>query len=152
MRDSLKASDKEFVSLSIEIKILANYLALEQLRFGFDYQIKVDGRIDASALEIPVLFLQPLVENAVKHGISALQKKGRLFVLFDKLNNDMVVSINDNGNGFNPGNTSNGFGLQLTMERIKLLNQTLNDQHIQLSINRTDNLTNVMIHLKNWLI
>ncbi|WP_295795893.1 histidine kinase [Mucilaginibacter sp.] len=152
MRDSLKASDKEFVSISTEIKILESYLALEKLRFGFYYQIKVDGQIDASALEIPALFLQPLVENAVKHGISALQKDGQLFVLFDKLNNDMVVSINDNGKGFYKNNSSNGFGLQLTKERIKLLNQTLNDQHIELFMKRTDNITKVIIHFKNWLI
>jgi two-component system, LytTR family, sensor kinase len=152
MRDSLKASDQEFVSISTEIKILENYLALEKLRFGFDYQIKVGAQIDANALEIPALFLQPLVENAVKHGISALQENGQLMVLFDKLNNDMVVSINDNGKGFNENDNANGFGLQLTKERIKLLNQTLNGQQIEFSVKRTDNRTQVIIHFKNWLI
>ncbi|GAA3969780.1 sensor histidine kinase [Mucilaginibacter dorajii] len=152
MRDSLKASDKEFVSIFTEIKILENYLALEKLRFGFDYQIKVDGQIDASALEIPALFLQPLVENAVKHGISALQENGQLIVLFEKLNNDMVVSVNDNGKGFTESDNVNGFGLQLTKERIKLLNQTLNGQQIEFSVKRTDNRTQVVIHFKNWLI
>jgi LytS/YehU family sensor histidine kinase len=152
MRDSLKASDKEFVNIFTEIKILENYLALEKLRFGFDYQIKVSGEIDASAIEMPALFLQPLVENAVKHGISALQENGQLIVLFEKLNNDMVVSVNDNGKGFNPNDNTNGFGLQLTNERIKLLNQTLNGQHIEFLVKRTDNITQVIIHFKNWLI
>lgn len=152
MRDSLKASDQEFVSIFTEIKILENYLALEKLRFGFDYQIKVSEQIDASALEIPALFLQPLVENAVKHGISGLQEKGQLVVRFERLNNDMVVSVNDNGKGFNQNDTAKGFGLQLTTERIKLLNQTLNAQRIELSVKRVDKITQVIIHFKNWLI
>jgi len=152
MRESLKASDKEFVSISTEIKILENYLALEKLRFGFHYQIKVDGQIDATALEIPALFLQPLVENAVKHGISALQENGQLVVTFEKLNDDMVVSVTDNGKGFDEDDNANGFGLQLTKERIKLLNQTLNGQQIEFLIKRTDNKTQVIIHFKNWLI
>lgn len=152
MRDSLKASDKEFVSISTEIKILENYLSLEKLRFGFNYKVNVSGDIDASAIEIPALFLQPLVENAVKHGISALQESGQLLVLFDKSNNDMIVSINDNGEGFNQNKSNNGFGLQLTNERIKLLNQTLNEQHIELFVNTTDNMTQIVIHFKNWLI
>jgi LytS/YehU family sensor histidine kinase len=112
----------------------------------------VSGEIDASAIEIPALFLQPLVENAVKHGISALQENGQLIVLFEKLDNDMVVSVNDNGKGFNPDDNANGFGLQLTKERIKLLNQTLNGQHIEFLVKRTDNVTQVIIHFKNWLI
>jgi LytS/YehU family sensor histidine kinase len=152
MRDSLKASDREFVNIFTEIKILESYLALEKLRFGFDYQIKVSGEIDASAIEIPALFLQPLVENAVKHGISALQENGQLIVLFEKLDNDMVVSVNDNGKGFNPDDNANGFGLQLTKERIKLLNQTLNGQHIEFLVKRPDNVTQVIIYFKNWLI
>jgi two-component system LytT family sensor kinase len=152
MRDSLKASDREFVSIFTEIKILENYLALEKLRFGFEYQIKVSEGIDANAIEIPALFLQPLVENAVKHGISALQENGQLIVMFEKLNNDMVVSVNDNGKGFNENDNANGFGLQLTNERIKLLNQTLNGQQIEFLVKMIDNRTQVIIYFKNWLI
>lgn len=152
MRDSLKASDKEFVSISTEIKILENYLALEKLRFGFNYQIKVNDGIDASAIEIPGLFLQPLVENAVKHGISSLQDKGQLTVIFEKAGNDMLVSVNDNGKGFKENRDGNGFGLQLTMERIKLLNQTLNGQQMEFLVKRTDDETQVIVYFKNWLI
>lgn len=152
MRDSLKASNKEFVSISTEIKLLGNYLNLEKLRFGFQYKIVLDEQIDTNAVEIPSLFLQPLLENAVKHGISSLQEKGRLIVSFEKAGNDMIVQVKDNGKGFNENEKSNGFGLQLTKERIKLLNQTLNEQHIHFSIHRTDGQTHVIVHFKNWLI
>ena len=152
MRDSLKASDKEMVSISTEIKILENYLNLEKLRFGFNYQIKVSEQIDKNAIDIPSLFLQPLVENAVKHGISSLQERGYLAVLFEKGGNDMLVHVRDNGEGFNENNTTNGFGLQLTKERIKLLNQTLNGQVITFAVQRIDTDTQITIQFKNWLI
>ncbi|WGQ07914.1 histidine kinase [Pedobacter gandavensis] len=152
MRDSLKASTNEFVSISTEIKILENYLNLEKLRFGFNYQIESTAQIDTHAIEIPSLFLQPLVENAVKHGISSLQENGKLSVSFEKADNDMLVLVTDNGKGFNEQDVFNGFGLQLTKERIKLLNQTLNDQHIEFSMKRINNNTQIMITFKNWLI
>jgi hypothetical protein len=152
MRDSLKASNHEFVSIANEIKILENYLNLEKLRFGFSYNIVMNTDIEASAVEIPSLFLQPLVENAVKHGVSALQEQGMLTISFEKTNNDMVVSITDNGKGFKTQSGSGGFGLPLTKERIKLLNQTLNDQAIEFSADRINELTQVTIHFKNWLI
>lgn len=152
MRESLKATNNEFVSISSEIKILENYLNLEKLRFGFNYQINILGAIDTNAIEIPSLFLQPLVENAVKHGISSLQEQGQLIVSFSKDVDDMVVLVVDNGKGFHEENKVDGFGLQLTKERIKLLNQTLNDQHINLSIENINNKTQVKIYFKNWLL
>jgi len=152
MRDSLKASNSEFVSIYSEIRILENYLKLEKLRFGFNYQITAGKEIDINAIEIPSLFLQPLVENAVKHGISSLQEKGRLIVSFEKVENDMIVKVTDNGKSFNPDEESAGFGLQLTKERIKLLNQTLNEQQISFSANRADEKTQIAIHFKDWLI
>jgi len=151
MRESLKATHNEFVSISSEIRILENYLNLEKLRFGFSYQIAVSSEIDTNAIEIPSLFLQPLVENAVKHGISSLQEQGRLTVSFERVGNDMLVQVMDNGEGFNQ-KESNGFGLQLTKERIKLLNQTLNDQQIEFAVGRVADKTQITIHFKNWLI
>lgn len=154
MRASLKASENEFVSIVTEVEILNNYLSLERLRFGFEYNIIVGDGVDASAIEIPSLLLQPLVENAVKHGISSLQEKGILEVLFERIENDMTVQISDNGKGFDDHqkSNSNGFGLQLTRERIKLLNQTLNGQLLELSISRENNQTQVNILFQNWFI
>ena len=152
MRDSLKAGNNEFVSIAKEIKMLENYLNLEKLRFGFSYQIDVDKNIDTNAVEIPGLFLQPLVENAVKHGISALQDKGSLMITFEKSGNDMLVYVKDNGKGLQEMDKANGFGLQLTKERIKLLNETLNQQQIVFSLTKMNDKTQAMLHFKNWLI
>jgi hypothetical protein len=152
MRDSLKAGNTEFVSVSIEIRILENYLNLEKLRFGFNYQIIVDSLLDVNAIEIPGLLLQPIVENAIKHGISSLQEKGLLMISFRKEGNDLVIRIVDNGHGFQKEEPSNGFGIHLTTERVTLLNQTLNQQKISFSISRKEEKTEAMFHLINWLI
>lgn len=152
MRESLRASNHEFVSILTETKILENYLKLEQLRFGFLYHIAIDPALDINAIEIPSLFLQPMVENAVKHGVSTLQEAGILHISFKEVNNDMIVCVKDNGKGFISNTNSTGFGLQLSKERINLLNQTLNNQQISLSITRADDETQVSIQFKNWLL
>lgn len=152
MRNSLKESNHEFVSITKETDMLISYLNLEQLRFGFSYTIDIDQSIDAHAVEIPGLLLQPLVENAIKHGISSLHEQGKLGVSFEKEGTDMLVGVTDNGKGITDDSDNGGFGLKLTRERIRLLNETLEDQHIALTISREKEMTYVAIHFKNWLI
>lgn len=152
MRGSLTAGDKDFISLDKEIAMLETYLSLEQLRFGFGYKIELAENINPSATEIPALLLQPLVENAVKHGVSGLAQNGYIMIKFAKENNDMQVTIFDNGKGFTPVENSNGYGLKLTKERIKLLNEMLQGQVITMEIlPAVNNGMNILLTFKNWL-
>jgi two-component system LytT family sensor kinase len=134
MRGSLNNSNKDEISLEEEVKILDTYLKLEQLRFGFNYEIRVLPPINTYETGIPALLLQPLVENAVKHGVSALLEKGLIVIEFTKAENAMVVSISDNGKGFNEQSSSEGYGLKLTKDRIKLLNELNSEHKLYLSI------------------
>ncbi|MCF3110685.1 histidine kinase [Niabella sp. CC-SYL272] len=152
MRESLKGSDRELISIAHETAILQKYLNLEQLRFGFAYHINVDDAIDRNAVEVPALLLQPLAENAVKHGIASLQEKGLLQVDFKESDNDLVVTVTDNGKGFDPAKTTEGFGLKLTRDRIALLNETLNQQQIRLLFDCGKKGTTITIYFKNWLL
>ncbi|MGJ7032700.1 sensor histidine kinase [Niabella hirudinis] len=152
MRESLKGSDKEMISIAHETAIMQKYLNLEQLRFGFAYHINVDAAIDSNAVEVPALLLQPLVENAVKHGISGMQEKGALQINFKKDGDSLVATIADNGEGFDPQKATDGFGLRLTKERITLLNQTLHQQQIRLIFNSRKGGTTVTIYFKNGLL
>ncbi|SDD82836.1 sensor histidine kinase [Niabella drilacis] len=152
MRESLKGSDREMISITHETAILQKYLNLEQLRFGFRYNISVDEAIDGNAVEVPALLLQPLVENAVKHGIGALQEKGVLQINFKKENDDLVVTVTDNGKGFDAGAQTGGFGLKLTRDRILLLNKTLPLQQIALSFDKDEMGTTARIYFKNGLL
>jgi LytS/YehU family sensor histidine kinase len=103
-------------------------------------------------IEIPSLLLQPLVENAIKHGISSLYEKGNISIKFSRNFKDLLISINDNGVGYNVSDSSTGLGLKLTKDRIQLLNKTFNENFIEFSIESEQNKgTTVHLIFKNWL-
>ncbi len=149
MRDTLSGNNTINNTLSAEIKILDRYLQLEQLRFGFNFQINTTNKINGSEIEIPSLLLQPLVENAVKHGVSAMREQGKVDINFEKQDSDLVIKITDNGKGFSE-ESSNGYGIKLTRERIQLLNQVNKDQPVSFDINSTKSGTTVLLSFKNW--
>ena len=152
LRESLHHSDKEMVPLVTEINLLETYLRLEQLRFNFKYEINIDQAIDKNATEIPYLILQPLVENAVKHGVSTLTEKGLIKIDFIKREYTLLVQISDNGNKFDETRAIDGFGLKLTKNRISLLGQTLKEQPIKLTIERRQDMeTIVNLVFTNWI-
>lgn len=153
MRDSLNNSNKEEVSLQEEIRILDTYLRLEQLRFGFNYTIETDRELNIYDTSIPSLLLQPLIENAVKHGVSALQQKGMIYLHFYKEQEALIVTLSDNGTGFNVHQTGNGFGLKLTFDRIKLLNELRPGQQIHLEfMENSGKGTFIRLSFNNWFI
>lgn len=152
LRESLKNNDREFVPLETELRILETYLKLEQLRFHFQYRIHISEVIDKNALEIPALLLQPIVENAIKHGIAVKQEKGMVEILFKQDEKTLSISVSDNGTGFYEKQSSDGFGLKLTRDRIELLNKSLPKQSIKLTIESVINSgTTVHLSFENWL-
>ncbi|MCH5715802.1 sensor histidine kinase [Niabella hibiscisoli] len=82
-RRVLDDADKDQVSLADEAALLDDYLKMEQLRFGFQYNITIDDKLSEDTL-IPIMLLQPLVENAVKHGIVDKKKTVSLRSAFQK--------------------------------------------------------------------
>lgn len=152
LRESLKNKDAEYVPLQKELKILDTYIKLEQLRFRFKYTVTVAEDAALNDVEIPSLLIQPLVENAIKHGAGPKYENGLLQIKFSTSNRNLLIDIADNGNGFDTTEINNGFGLKLVKERIQLLNDSFNGQQIQLSFNSQDKVSTV-VHLifKNWL-
>lgn len=142
---------KEFVSLADEKLLLDDYLQMEQLRFGFSYEIKINDLLNLDNIEIPCMLLQPFVENAVKHGIANSGSKGRIEVSFAKKNHDLVLTVKDNGEGFDPLATFNGLGLALTKNRIVLLNKIYPITPLALDMISNENGTLVSITLTQWL-
>lgn len=152
LRNSLKESEKEFISLSKDIDLIDNYLKLEQLRFGFHYQINIEETINKDTIEVPVLLLQPVIENAIKHGISGLYERGLLKIDYIINENDITVSITDNGKGYDNSITAKGHGLKLTNDRIALVNKLLKEQSINWQINNVGSGIQVLFIFKNWLL
>jgi two-component system, LytTR family, sensor kinase len=151
MRNTLTGTDNNFTTLGNDIITLDNYLKLEQLRFGFLYAITTDESIDAAETEVPFLLLQPIVENAVKHGVGGMEEKGEITVTFTRDGNNIIATVQDNGKGFSdPAKT--GYGLKLTRDRIALLNQMPNGRSLDLTIGGNGPGAVVKINFINWLI
>lgn len=141
--------DKELISLSQEKTLLDDYLQMEQLRFGFKYEINRSEDLDN--IEIPSMLLQPFVENAVKHGISQKGTDGKIMITFIKQANDLVLTVTDNGNGFDTEKKINGLGLLLSNNRIELLNSIYKENRFTLAIQSTTNGTKISLVLTDWL-
>ena len=103
LRAYIKSSRNKYISLSNEIENLDRYIQLQQVRFDskFDYEIAIDKDIDASKVNIPALLLQPIVENAIDHGLFHKEAKGNLKIKFERTGHtgDLKCSIEDDGIG-----------------------------------------------------
>jgi two-component system LytT family sensor kinase len=153
-RKVLDTSEHDLISLEDEIKILDDYLQMEQLRFNFQYELKVADGINTANTEVPAMLLQPFIENAVKHGVANLREKGIIKVLVNKAGNDLIFSVTDNGAGFQKKTeegSNNQFGLKLSEERIQLLNEIYKGQPVRLTIKSDEKGTTVTITLNNWI-
>lgn len=143
--------DKEMVSLTEEQSLLEDYLQMEQLRFGFAYEIAIAHQLDSDNIEIPVMLLQPFVENAVKHGVAGMKDAGMIRVSFEQQEKDLILKVEDNGKGFNLENNKAGLGLQLSKNRISLLNAIHQDSPFHLKIDSKHSGTIIIITLTQWL-
>jgi hypothetical protein len=101
VRDTLEASVRGKVALEDELRMLRHYLDLEKLRFKghFDYRIETDLDSDPSDLVFPPLLIQPIVENAIVHGMRNLDRPGFIEVSFQETATELVVRVRDNGHG-----------------------------------------------------
>jgi two-component system LytT family sensor kinase len=114
--------DRSLIALSEELRIVKAYLEIETLRLGDRLQTELDVSEAALGLMIPVLSIQPLVENAVKHGVAAKAGPGRVTLRAHLHDNTLQISIEDKCLG-SPGSSSllhDGFGLGLANVRRRL--------------------------------
>jgi two-component system LytT family sensor kinase len=120
LRSSLNAEKGETVSLGDELKIVKDYLALENMRF--EDRLKIEYEIDDDTLDqqVPPMMLQTLVENAIKHGISKNIKGGVVKITSDFTGSYHELSVQNTGR-LNGGLSHQGFGLSSTHDRLTLL-------------------------------
>lgn len=100
LRNVLKHSDAQLLTVHEEIAALRTYLEIEQERFGneFSFAIEVSEGVDQNA-ELPTMIIQPFVENAIKHGLMNKAGEKRLWVELAKTDEGLTVEITDNGIG-----------------------------------------------------
>lgn len=147
----LESTDRDLISIADEKALMEDYLQMEQLRFGFQYTIHSDEGLNEANLEIPAMLLQPFVENAIKHGISELKSKGLVKVDFIKEQNDLILTVSDNGKGFDLNKENAGLGLKLCRNRITLLNEMYKETPIELKVDSGLSGTVISINLHNWI-
>lgn len=92
-------SDRTFIPVSEELRIVRAYLEIEQLRLGPKLRTLVEADPGALSAEIPVLSIQPLVENAVKHGIAARSGDGFVHLHIETRAEHIVVTVSNSGDG-----------------------------------------------------
>jgi len=102
-----------------ELQIVENYLAIEQTRFAD--RLQVEMKVDPAALDslIPCFLLQPLIENAVRHGIAHCEDNGIIQTSIERNGGRLHVSVRDNGPGPNNHSPGQGIGLKNTKERLE---------------------------------
>jgi len=125
LRRTLDYGETQEVPLHQEIEFLKGYLEIEQMRFPDRLSVTFDVEPRASDLFVPHLILQPLVENALRHGIMPREEAGRIEVSARVLNDQRLeLAVRDNGNGLSPARAAaprEGIGLKNVRSRLAQL-------------------------------
>jgi two-component sensor histidine kinase len=121
LRSSMQAEKLETVPFERELNIVKDYLALEHIRF--EDRLRVEYDIDEDTLDQPVppMMLQTLVENAIKHGIGKQKSGGQIKVVSDYRDNHHELIVLNSGNLNGSTASGDGFGINSTRNRLKLL-------------------------------
>lgn len=99
MRKTLRNTAEEFIPLVDEIEMLEQYCSLESLRHPFRYEFQIDGRVDAHNTYIPSMILQPIIENAIIHGLAPQHGAKKLVVEISPGTEGLKCTVTDNGIG-----------------------------------------------------
>lgn len=124
LRLSLEKLEVQEVSLQQELDFLNKYVEIEQIRFHDRLTIEMNVAPETLDAKVPNMILQPLVENAIKHGIAPLSQGGTIKVGATRQNGSLLLSVSDNGVGLKNIDISEipeGVGLKNTKSRLKHL-------------------------------
>jgi two-component system, LytTR family, sensor kinase len=120
LRAGLTSDSPHEVSLERELSFLERYLEIERIRFGD--RLTIDLNVDQSTLgaRVPNLILQPIVENAIKYGVAAIDRPSTVSISARKEGDELVLRVRDDGPGI-PRNAKRGVGLGNTEARLRQL-------------------------------
>ncbi|MFK7946069.1 MAG: two-component regulator propeller domain-containing protein [Saprospiraceae bacterium] len=129
MRLFLESSKSRYITIEDEIKLLKLYVDLEHLCYPnkFDYQFDIDEELMDEDYEIPTMIIQPYIENAINHGLLQKTSKGNLNVTIQLIDNQIIITVNDNGIGRKKAQQNRqkkyqSRGMSMTNDRLKVLN------------------------------
>jgi two-component system LytT family sensor kinase len=121
LRFSLDSEDRREVTLAEEIEALDHYLAIQSARFSERLRTRIEIPPQLLEARVPALVLQPLVENAITHGLSDLSGVGEIHIEARTQGGELILTVRDNGLGLPPGwhlESDAGIGLRNTRSRL----------------------------------
>jgi sensor histidine kinase YesM len=122
LRLSMSQTGAPRAALRDEISFVERYLEIEKIRFRGRLDVRIAVSAEAWATLVPSLVLQPLVENAIRHGIEPNARPGRVEIIAERMTGSLVLSVVDNGAGMPAGGPKGGgIGLANTQARLKEL-------------------------------
>ena len=121
LREALIAGDRQQVPLRRELELVRRYLDIQQARFGDRLQVEIE--VDETIMDalVPHFVLQPLVENAIRHGIGARSDAGRVLIRAHADHDSLRIDVEDDGAGLKEAGASEGIGLGNTRKRLEAL-------------------------------
>lgn len=122
LRRSLETADEQRVALERELDFATGYLEIMKIRL--EERLEIERDIDPAALHalVPAFLLQPLLENALKHGLARIHRRGRLTLTVRRQGDRLHLSVADNGPGLDdPGRGTQGIGLSNIRQRLRYL-------------------------------
>jgi two-component sensor histidine kinase len=124
LRQSLDCQGSKEITLAQELALLDRYLAIQKLRFGDRIEVRIEVEPETLSAMVPSMFLQPLVENAIRHGLEGRLSGGKILVSTAHADGQLHVKVLDDGVGLPPQwriETSAGLGISVTRERLQAL-------------------------------
>jgi LytS/YehU family sensor histidine kinase len=122
LRAALDHANTQQVALRKELELLKLYLAIEQIRFGGRLTVALEIPEETLEAQVPNLILQPLVENAIRHGIEPRKRPGVIQLRARRQNGELALEVSDNGTGLREGKPlREGVGLSNTRARLREL-------------------------------
>lgn len=121
LRYSLQVEDNPFVPLQKELENMQRYLEIERIRFEDLLDLKMEVAAEAKTMRLPLLITQPLVENAIKHGVYEATDPARLHISAKAVNDKLILEICNDITGPAGTKKGEGIGLQNISERLRLL-------------------------------
>jgi two-component system, LytTR family, sensor kinase len=124
LKTTVFQNDRQEITLEEELRFVKDYLEIEKIRFSDKLEVKenIDG--EALVAQVPNFLLQPIIENAIYHGIAPKTSNGILHISAKKEKGQLVICIEDNGPGLtvlNKKKSKEGVGLKITKERLTQL-------------------------------
>ena len=137
IRKILENSNYQNISLKDDSEVIDLYIQVEcmKLNYSFKYQLTINESIDSEAVMVPPMIIQPIVENAIWHGLKNRKDGGLLTIFVDSKEDELIFEIRDNGCKADAQMSEDeklrnakrkSMGMQITRERLDIINQTNN--------------------------